>query len=316
MVDFRLRFNLAESHRIGSDAEIIELMDTPSGQALYLTSGGRGTPIKEHARAAIRGGPFNSEQDAREAAERAGKALLFWAVEQRVGIDFGDGIQRGIATNESLKLLEQQHGVPIRNDVHGIDVFEPLTGLSFVHTSVKAQVGKNVETLVSTFCREFMLGRRVTEKQVLASEIYANSFFDISQRSRFITLVTAVEALLELAERPDSTQSLVTNFIAQTQSAPIDQVTKNSIRGSLEWLRKESISQAGRNLANSLLPKTNYEGKPAGNFFAFCYEQRSRLLHRGETEEGIDVSQLASAMEAFVANLLIASLTTGVPQRF
>jgi hypothetical protein len=246
--DFRLRFNLPESYRIASDAEELELLVTPAGQKIYLKSAASGTAIQEHARAAVRGGPFESEQEARDAAERSKRALLFWAIEQRSGIDFGDGRQRGIATNEGLRMLQEQHGMPFRNDVHGVDVFEPLEKLAFVYSGLAAQVGKYPPNLVSTFGREYSNKRHATDKQILACEVYASSFFDIGQRSRFITLVTAVEALLEPSKRPDSAQSLVNDLVVKTQEAVVDEATKASVKGSLEWLRYESISQAGRAL--------------------------------------------------------------------
>src|SRR5436190_7923786 len=215
--DFRLRFNLPESQRIASNVEELELLVTPAGQTIYLKSGATKAAIKEHARAAVRGGPFESEQEAGDAAQRSKRALLFWAVEQRAGIDFGDGRQRSIATNAGLQMLEEQYGLPFRNDVHGIDVFEPLENLRFVYSSATAQVGKNPSNLVNTFIREYPNKIAVSEKQILACEIYASSFFDISQRSRFITLITAVEALLEPTKRSDPVQSLVDSLLAKTQ---------------------------------------------------------------------------------------------------
>lgn len=306
--DFRLRFNLPESYRIGSDAEELELLVTPTGQRIFLRSAVTGTPIKEHGRAVVRGGPFESEQQARDAAERSKRALLFWAIEQRAGIDFGDGKQRGIATNEGLRMLESQHGAPFRNDVHGIDVFESLEKVRFVYVNATAQVGKYPPNLASTFVREYSDRRNATEKQVLACEIYASSFFDIGQRSRFISLVTAVEALLEPARRPGPVQSLVDKLVVTTREAPVDEATKASVRGSLEWLRHESISQAARVLANTLLPDKLYGGKSASAFFDSCYDLRSKIVHRGTVGNDVDVRQLASAMEEFVSHLLLASL--------
>jgi hypothetical protein len=310
--DFRLRFNLPESYRIASDVEELELLVTHSGQKIYLHSAVAGTAIKEHTRAAVRGGPFESEQEARNAAERSKRSLLFWAIEQRAGIDFGDGRQRSIATNEDLRMLEEQHRVPFRNDALGIDVFEPLEKLRFVHCSVTAEVEKYPPNLVSAFTREYSNKKHATEKQILACEIYASSFFDIGQRSRFITLVTAVEALLEPAKRPDSVQSLVDELAAKTQEADVDQATKTSIGGSLQKLRYESIGQAGRALATSLLGDKLYGGKSASTFFRSCYDLRSAIVHTGTAGHDADVWQLASAMEEFVAHLLIASLSANV----
>jgi len=315
LYDFRLRFNLAEGHRIGSDAEKIELLVLPRGERIRMRSGAIGMPIKDHAQVAVLGGPFASKDQAKDAAEKAKRALLYWAIEQRSGIDFGDGKQRSGFTNEGLVEVEKQLGCPVRNDVHGIDIYEHVEKLKFVKADVKATVDKSLLRLIDTFRREYLQARYVTEKQVLASEIYASSFFDISPRSRFITLVTAVEALLEPLKRSNEVEVLVEEFKAETGQSTLDQSTKDSIIGSLERLKHQSIAQAGRMLAGQLIPNELFDGQSSADFFTRCYELRSQILHRGKIEdESMDVLALANIMEGFVAKLILAALNRAPQQ--
>ncbi|MBZ5561381.1 MAG: hypothetical protein LAP13_03065 [Acidobacteriia bacterium] len=307
--EFRLRFNLANAYRIGSDAEELELLCVPTGERFRLRTAVSGMPIKDHARAAILAGPYASCDEARAAAERAKVALLYWAVEQRLGIDFGDGRQRSIATEAGMALLREQLGCPIRNDVHGIDVYERVENLKFVAVSANLEVGKNPTNLVQTFAREFLGARHLTEKQVLASEIYSASFFDVSPRSRFITLVTAVEALLDPAPRPESVQTLVTEMEVLTRTSGVDDSTKEAIVSSLQWLREESIGRSGRAMARRLLPHQRYNGRSSWAFFTQCYHLRSQIVHQGTVgDPSIDMLSLANTMETFVSELLLASL--------
>jgi len=311
LYDFRLRFNFPEAYRIGSDVEQLELLVLPHGERIRLCSDVIGTPIKDHARAAIIGGPYASEYQARTAAEKSKRALLYWAIEQRLGIDFGDGKQKSVVTNEGLAMLQKQYGYPLRNDMHGIDVYEHVEKLRFVKFDVKETVGKYPPKLIDTFQREYLNSRQLTEKQVLASEIYASSFFDVSARSRFITLVTAIEALLEPLKRSDEVQALVTELEATTQQSMIDEPTKASIIGSLGRVRYQSIRQAGRTLARRLLPDEFFDGQSSVDFFTRRYDLRSSILHHGTIpEESVDIGQLANVMETFVAHLLIAVLNS------
>jgi hypothetical protein len=310
--DFRLRFNLSESYRIDSDAEELELLALRTGERIKLHSTVLGKPIKDCTAAVVLGGQYGSEDQAREAAERSKRALLYWAIEQRVGIDFGDGKQRSVATNVYLAMLEKEHGHPFRNDIHGIDVYEHIENLWFVRVNANAEVGKHPPTLIGTFQSEYMKSRRLTEKQMVASEIYASSFFDVSPRSRFITLVTAVEALLILQERSDEVQSLVGELEAAVRQSTLDGPTKESINGSLQWVKYQSIGQAGRELARQLVPNELFDGQLSADFFTRCYGLRSQILHRGTIEkESVDIYQLANIMETFVAKLLLASLNSG-----
>jgi hypothetical protein len=309
LYDFRLRFNFPEAYRIGSDVEEIELLVLPLGERIRMRSGAIGTPIKDCTQVAVLGGPFASEDQARDAAEKAKRALLYWAIEQRLGIDFGSRKQRSMATNAYLAMLKKQHGHPFRNDIHGIDVYEHVEKLMFVKPDAKATVGKSLPKLIDTFQREYTNSRNLTEKQVLASEIYASSFFDVSPRSRFITLVTAVEALLELPKRSDEVEILVTELKAKTQQSKLDKLTSNSIISSLDKLRYQSIGQAGRMLASYLIPKEHFDGQSSADFFTRCYDLRSQILHQGKiTKKSVDIRQLANIVEQFVQRLLIEAL--------
>jgi len=313
LYDFRLRFNFPEAYRINSDVEEIELLVLPLGERIRLNSGAIGTPIKDHNQAAVLGGPYTSKYQARAAAAKSKRALLYWAIDERLGIDFGDGKQRSTFTNEGLAMLEKQHGYLLRNDIHGIDVYEHIERLKFISSNLKATVGKNPRKLISTFQREYLNSRQLTKKQVLASEIYASSFFDVSSRSRFITLVTAVEALLEPLERSDKVKALVKEFKATTRKSKIDEW--ESIIGSLEQLKRQSIGQAGRTLADHLIPNEFFDGQSSADFFTRCYDLRSRILHRGTIEDdSVDIWHLANVMGDFVHRLLLAALNSQCQQ--
>lgn len=307
--EFRVRFNLANAYRINSEAEKIDLLALPAGVGIKLLTGLSGTPIKDHARASVRGGPFFSIEEARAAAEKTKHALLYWSVEQRLGIDLGDGRQRSIVTKAGLALLQEQFQFPIRNDTHGIDVYERVDNIKFVSLNADFHVGKHPGGLVQSFEREFVCARRLTDKQILASEIYSASFFDVSHRSRFITLVTAVEALLEPVRRSESVQALIGNMEFITRESAIDESTKEAIVSNLQWLRDDSIGESGRTLSRRLLPDRRYDNRSSWAFFTLCYNLRSQMLHRGKVEDPkLDMLSFANTLEGFVSDLLLASL--------
>ncbi len=308
--EFRLRFNLAHIGRINADVQDLVLLDLPAGGRLRLRTGKTGEPIKNAERVAVLGGPYTSPEQARTAAERAKSALLFWALEHRLGIDFGDGHPRGVITEAGIADLERRFRGPVRADVHGIDVYESQPNIKFVLVEATAQVGVNLANFVKTFAREFTGGRQLAAKQGLAAEIYSSSFFDASPRSRFITLMTAVEALLEPAARPEHVQRLIEQMEKLAGTAmEVEKETRDSIIGSLQWLKAESIGQAGRILAGRLLSDKNYNNRPASAFFKYCYEIRSNLVHRGNLDPSINPLLLANTMGDFVADLLLASVS-------
>jgi len=306
--DFRIRFHLPISARIGFDGEELLVLTEPNGIRLRLRSGGLGSPIKEHTQAAILGGPYSSAEEAREAAERAKRALLIWAINERTGIDLGDGRQRSFITEYGREMIGAQIGRPVRNDLHGIDVFEHVDNLVFAGLNAQAIVGKHPNAFVDRITAAFRDPLLLTEKQVLAAELYCASFFDVSFRSRLITLVTAVEALLEPPVRPPNAQKLVSTMEAMITQADFDEQIKDAMIGSLQRLKTDSIGQTGKGLSERLLGSREYLGMVASRFFTYCYRLRSQILHSGEQDDAtVDLLAVSNACQQFVADLLLAS---------
>lgn len=306
--EFRLRFNLLTNDHLKCDDEELELLRTDNGKTIRLRAGSRGSPINSSSQIGITGGPYQSPDKALEIAQRAREAVVVWAVKQRLGVDFGDGKQRTLMTDVGKEYYEREIGHPIRNDRLGIDVYEMQEGLRFALVSFNAAVGKNPETFVEQFREGITKPLNLSEKQRLAAELYGLSFFDMSFRSRFITLITAVEALLDAAIRSVKVQSFVDDVKDRLNSLETDDATRESMRSSLDHLKYESIGQAGRSLANSLLGDREYANLKPGRFFNRCYNLRSEIVHRGKpTDETIDLLQESNALQAFVSDLLLAS---------
>lgn len=303
---FRLRFHLLDGDHIASDLEEILLLQRENGQHLRLRSGGRGSPIKDHSKAALIGGPFPAEAEAQEAADRARRALLAWAVHERLGIELGDGKRRGGLTEHGRAHFAEMLGGPVRDDLHGIDVYENQEGLTFVGLSAKAALGKSADAFTAQVAAAFQEPRLGSEKQALAAELYCSSFFDVSFRSRLITLVTAVEALLTPAARPPTVSAIVADLEVLVQSAELDEATRSAMLGSLRWLRQESIGQTGRALVTEVLGRADYGGLEAVRFFTYLYDLRSQILHSGRPKDArLDLLSVCNEAQRLVADLII-----------
>lgn len=309
LYDFRLRFNVPDGYRINSAERRLELLVLPTNERITLCSAPAGRPIEDCNRVAVMGGPFPSEEQARSAAERSKWALLYWAVERQWGVDFGGGKPRGGFTKAALADLEQRLGHHVRNDIHGVDVYEHVEKVAFAGGSAQAVSLENAARLADAFQREYPRSRHLIDKHLLAFEMYSSSFFDASLRSRFVTLVTAVEALLERRERCTTVDRLVEQFKDSVQMSSIDEPTKTSIIGGLENLKRESITQAGRLLADRLIPDETFDGQSSADLFAYCYSVRSQILHSGKVEEvSVDMPHLVGVTRTLVAKLLLAAL--------
>lgn len=310
--DFRLRFHLSQDTRINIDKEELLIIEEEDGKKLRIRSGGMGKPIKDFPDAAIIGGTYSSAEQAKDAVERVKAALLVWAVRQRVGIDLGDGLLRSVVTTAGIKMFEEKYKRPVRNDVHGVDIYEHQDNIMFVRMSAQHMFGKDPTTFVGQFSETFHQHVVPTEKQILASELYCASFFDVSFRSRLITLVTSIEALIELVERHKLYKDIVENVEQLVRCSGASAETINSFIGSLQWLKYESIRQMGRKLVKHLLESRDYAGMSAERFFIYCYDLRSQILHTGKPKKAsIDLLNVTNTLQEFVSALLLASF--GMP---
>ena len=312
---FRLRFDLLHGDRFNCSASEMELFKSRGGQIIRLRSAARGTPIQDHSRASLVGGPYESEDDARTAAEHARQALLIWAVKFRFGVDAGDGKIRSRLTDAGKAHFQKQLGKAVRNDLKGIDVYLDEGDVVFVNFEAKASVGKDAQSFATEIRDISERPWNLSDKQKLAVELYCASFFDEVIRSRFITLVTAVEALLDAQQRGPVVQTFVDQAKVSVQGLDIESAAKKALTSGLERLRQDSIGQAGRKISDQLLAGRSYGGLTPGKFFNTCYSIRSQTVHSGAPEDGeVDFLDLANKCQEFVGDLLMASYEASAAQ--
>jgi Apea-like HEPN len=150
----------------------------------------------------------------------------------------------------------------------------------------------------------------------LAFEIYASSFFESSRSARFLTLMTALEAIAESASRPAPVIDCLEGFMNRLKSRREELVRLvgaeefESLAGSLRNLQEKSIGQKIRTLL-----KTKLAGTPEAVHipqFSHIYEIRSRLVHQGlsdDTEVGSAISTLDNLVPAILRRLLLEAVT-------
>lgn len=300
--EFRLRANLADC-RILCDQKEIEIAVLPNGERLRLRGNGDAL-IKDSDRIAIFGAPFNTEEAAQAAAQDFRSRLLQWALKNRLGIDLGVLHEpTGVTTAAGLSHFEQMSGCPLRSDIHGIDTYERTPGLRFVDVCGKVEFGK----AIAGFSTELLVPPKpMSKKQELAAEIFATSYFDKFPRSRFLSLMVAIESLLEQSQRNAEAQLVVDSLQITVEQSPLDTVTKESMKGAIKWLRKESIRQSGQRIATGLLNSHLYDGMLPARFFQHIYDKRCKLVHDGVAP--IRLLTLVNTTADFAGDLIQASI--------
>jgi len=306
---FRIRLKLPDRLRIGIDSDEWPLTPVNSKPEIALRSKQQGSPIKGTKELVLRGDGYSSEEEARTEGEQLKDVLILAFARLHIGADFGDRASKGWVTHAGLQMLEQQTGKRVLNDVHGLMTFETEPSPQFVATQAEAVITKGQEKFVQALRLAFELRTKLRPEDHLAFDLFSASFFEPSADARLLMLMMAVETLLNPSPRSDETQQHVDVLIRLTNDSSIlTEKEKQSLTGSLRWLYKESISQAGRKLADRLTGHS-YLNLEAKDFFTYCYGLRSKLVHGYVPRPTRDEVNLAAVnLESFVGDLLSGPL--------
>jgi hypothetical protein len=270
--------------------------------------------IKDASELVLESSKYRTPEEALEAGEIVRNALALSLVRFKIGADLGFKPSNHVITDQGIKYFESQTQKRVLQTGLGLKIYETNPIPIFIQPGVSIKIFSPISKLIEVLDNEIQNPRELNEKEKIALQLYNISFFLEAIEARFLTLVMAIEVLLEFHIRPEKVRQHVDNMIKLTEdNASIEISQKKSLLGSLKWLFNESISQAGRRLAKDKLKDRLYNNMEASKFFTHCYDLRSKLVHcnisiLNLSEIGIAIPQL----EIFVSDLLSNnSLTTG-----
>jgi hypothetical protein len=305
---FRVRF-----HRSSTDTLNIESSEWEwrvVHPTLILCSPDKKNTIKDSKTLILKSEGWSSEELAIQASAKYVHAFALTLARLRVGADFGSDITKSSFTHAGLAMLAEQTGRRVLNDVHGLMIYECQPPPLFAAFHVDAVRGVSQRQFEEVFSQAIENVREPTAREKLALNLFNASFFQKDTESRFLLLIMAVEALLDPSARSSAATAHVDSMIRAThESTSLSPNEKQSILGSLKWLKRESINQAGRRLAAELLDDRMYMEKKPEVFFSECYSIRSSLVH-GQFlfPTNQKVGSLVAHLQIFVSDILTRSV--------
>jgi len=308
----RIRFFLDPTERLNHEAESLEIK--LDGISWRLEPFGNG-PENEHPRKineanhlVLTARGFSSEETAREHGARAKAALSLCGAILRIGIDVGRDSSDFVPTDYWKEQVRQNTGKQLHNDLHGLTVYPEQPPAILVHGSVTPTVARCFERFEKSLVRAHTTAAQTPRLQ-LALELYARSHFEISVRTRFLSLINAVEALAVQQERSEKACVLVGQLAKLVQGSDVEPGDRESMHSTVARMKRESIGQACRRTVESHLGKGMYGGKEASQLFGQCYDVRSDLLHEGDVPDSTQLLRgLAGDLDRMVADLLVADV--------
>lgn len=302
---FRIRFNRSPHDTLESnDPEL--LMPIPNtGINVSLRNPKIDQPIKDADQLVLTGDGYSSEEAAAEAGILFQTALKVALARVRVGADFGERAAKSFFTPHGLRMIEEQSGQKVLNNVHGLMVFPSEPKPRFGSMNPQMVRGTSPHGFKAAFICAIEKQPSLTDREQLAYSLFNASFFQRTAESRFLLLVMAIEALIDPLLRSQEGLDHVDKLIEETTAANILPAEKVSMIGALRWLRNESINQAGKRLASNRLGSRHYSDESAPEYFSYCYKIRSDLVHGNlPTPTFEEVGSVAGTLEVFVSDLL------------
>lgn len=136
----------------------------------------------------------------------------------------------------------------------------------------------------------------VDRQLLLSMELFSASRFELSERAKFISLVSSLEPLAIPAKYPNAIEKMITVFCNQVKDVELPELRleeatrlRNSLEGRIRGLSRESIRQAILRIVRELLPRD----KDAVEIIDKAYALRSQILHDGASDPYLDRKVLA-----------------------
>lgn len=303
----RIRFRITSRGRIGIDETEVALT-LAAGPQVILKSGDKDKTICESDWLILQSGGWSSKRDAEAAVETLMDALRRALACHYMGADLGRRYtQGGFFVQEGLKWLEEKTGHPTLNDIHGPMVFPTELRPTFVRMASVTLMTVPGDRWEKTFLSAFESPAPLSDRERTAFDLFsaAHAVAQDSLDARFILLFAAIETLLEDRPRPERVVDHVDRLIALTNNTDLDKAEKDSLLGSLQWLRSHSIRSSGCRFVRERLADRRYQDRSAEKVFLACYDLRNRLLHgRQPFPTRDEVSGLVGALDQMVSHLL------------
>jgi hypothetical protein len=167
----------------------------------------------------------------------------------------------------------------------------------------RAYQNVSAEELSNMMRQVFTLSGNLPEHILTSMELFAAARLEMTERARYVALVSALEPLASAQELTSEVGQLVNQFQEQlrdAESIPID--VRNSLDGRIQQLRYESIRQAIKRTVRTLLP----DDPNAFNILDRAYALRSIILHEGARIN--DLVQRSAEVENYLRRMYAAMI--------
>lgn len=307
-----LKVTLLPHERIQSDdSEGRTVSLPPPIGTVKLRGSPRGTAFSNAPALMFSGTGYPARADAEGAGRALKEAIQLASLDIGIALDTGLDVTMGGPAPAMIEAVAGQ-GIQLLPDVHGLQVFEETEHVPVsMSMSMQATVLSPLDSFINSLLIRTHNFKPLDDKRLLACRLYALSRFESSQRSRLLTLVTALDLLSETAPRTGIALEMVNEALKMAKArrreagrakAPKDELAQiDALMSALGGLRNQSIASSIKRLAADVSPDIEEYGRSPDQVVDEAYKARNELIHGGQT--GVDLASLITPLEQLTIEL-------------
>ena len=224
---------------------------------------------------------------------------------------------RNIAKSFGMPLEEQVKPVHGLTEEEGYTIFrtdETIKFLGFAGGSASASIGlDSASRALSHGIEQVRLSPDDAHGALdIALDLYLSSFYEVSIRARFLTLMMALEVLAPVTEKHLAAVQMLTNLQTAidgqlaTETDPDARDALESLRRDTKFRKETSIRRRIRRLVLDNVPLNEADRESLAKKVVAAYDLRGSVIHTGT----VDTNALAVANETalYVIKLLLKGL--------
>lgn len=272
-----------------------------------------GSGQRRHDHLTLKEGGFPTVEAALTAGTVAKAALRAAGVASDVAMMLGDDRASSRSSPYLKDKVLNEFGVALRDDVHGIDVFDEAgPPLQWMRMEAEGFATVPLDRFTSNLTENLESGSSELDPTIsLAFELYMAVAFESTERARLIGLIMVLEVIATRRRRPEPAVAIVEEALGmlKRRKEELDGPSFSSLESALRDVREESISAALREMIDAVdTSDVDLGGIAAPKFLTDCYAIRSSLVHNGSIGEGTDLSELTGRLLRLTRAALLARL--------
>lgn len=301
----RLRFRLQKKLNIAAN----EYRFAVAGREVFLSAPTPEQTIRDSEWLVMNTRGFASEEDARQFGHGLRAAIELASVSTRLGVDAGRDLATAVFGQTVKDHIKRQTGATVRNDVHGVDVFEDDPNVVILSVSATGSVLANSEPFLSFAAELYHDAASLSDEARDVILLLNSALMRPEPIAQIVFAFSAVEMLGQRETWAPAQKELLAQLAASAKGSCLgtEQERHEVADAIVRGMQKLSLRQGVLRLLDRL------GLAPLKQVWDGLYKERSTLVHGLAPQPGADYSDLASRAVNLCGHILLTAIAAELP---